>query len=200
MKHLKEFRNWSEDLKEGFPYTAFSELGRRGYNKSKEKSGTTGGLVGTPGELERANDEDLYKKLLTLVDELKKEEGEMAVKALSPGGGGMKELETLEIKPYKNFLYQHEKGTLNLDDLDFLYKNVQSPTTPSNPSGKSRVDQLKDEILFLQRRRVPFKDSLEKLKSKVPAYGEKSEEIKVFLEDPEKGKDKGGNWFKNLFK
>lgn len=193
MKHLKEFEDWSEGLKEGFPYTAFSELGRRGYNKSREKYGTS-------GKEPRVNDQDLYKKLLEMIDDLKREEGEIVVKALSPGGGGMKELETLEIKPYKNFLYQHEKGTLDLDDVDFLYQNVQAPVTSKNPTGKSRVDQLKDSLMTHIRRGDTFEDVAEALKSKVPAYGKKSEEIKVFLEGSEEGRDKGGNWFKNLFK
>ena len=193
MKHLKEFRDWSEDLKEGFPYTAFSELGRRGYNKSREKYGTS-------GKEPRANDQDLYKKLLEMIDDLKREEGEIVVKALSPGGGGMKELETLEIKPYKNFLYQHEKGALDLDDVNFLYQNVQAPVTPKNPTGKSRVDQMKDSLLILMRRGDPFEDVAEILQSKVPVYGEKSKEIKSFLEGPSKGKGRGGNWFTNLFR
>lgn len=191
MKHLKEFRDWSEDLKEGFPYTAFSELGRRGYNRSRERSGGSSGIRGG---------EDPYKRLLQMIDDLKREEGEIVVKALSPGGGGMKELEVLEIKPHKNFLYQHEKGALDLDDVDFLYQNVQAPVTPKNPTGKSRVDQLKDSLLILMRRGDPFESAAEVLKSKVPVYGEKSKEIKSFLEGPSKGNVRGGNWFTNLFK
>ena len=199
MKHLKEFEKWNSTLQEGFPYSTFAELGRRGYNKSREKYGSpvgSVGSVGSGGSGDEGSDRDLYEKLLQMVDKLKKEEAEIVVKALSPGGEGEGKLETLEIKPYKNFIYHHGKRTLDLDDLDFLYTNVQAPTTQKNPSGKSRVNQLREEITSFMKNRTPFKVAAEKLKPKVPVYGQSRDQILNLLEGP----SKGGNWFKNLFK
>lgn len=175
----------SKDLKEGFPYSTYATLGQRNYNKSNS---IPAGKMGT-GDEEKAKEEALYNKLLELTDELKKEEGEIAEKALNPGGGGMEELEKLKIKPYKDFLYYLKKKSPELKNLNSLYKSVQS-----------QVNLLKDEIMNLKGKRTPFKETAEKIKTKVPAYGEKSKEIKKFLEDFDKESNKKGNWFTNLFK
>jgi hypothetical protein len=194
MKHLEEFEKWNSTLQEGFPYSTFAELGRRGYNKSRERYGSPVGSGDKAGD--KAGDSDLYKKLLQMVDKLKQEEAEIVVKAISPGGEGEKKLEVLEIKPYKNFLYHLGKRTLDLNDLDFLYANVQAPKSQKNSTGESRVNQLRDEIMGFMSHSIPFKVAAEKLKSKVPVYGKSREEILNLLEGP----SKGGNWFKNLFK
>jgi hypothetical protein len=150
MKHLEEFEKWNSTLQEGFPYSTFAELGRRGYNKSR-------GRYDSPvGSEDEESDRDLYKKLLQMVDKLKQEEAEIVVKALSPGGEGERKLEVLEIKPYKNFLYHLGKRTLDLNDLDFLYANVQAPKSQKNSTGESRVNQLRDEIMGFMSHSIPY--------------------------------------------
>jgi len=58
MKHLKEFKKWNSTLQEGFPYSTFAELRRRGYNKSREKYGSPVGSVGSGGSGDEGSDRD----------------------------------------------------------------------------------------------------------------------------------------------